>query len=272
MSRKTIVRLASTLALAASCAAAAAPPPVDDAPQHVEVTARVPGAREEKTLAQLRSAQQAFEEHHALAPAATLAFRLYPRRATPEFASLRLFLVTDDGRVPVPLDDHQRFTLDPAWSGIGQGAVLQANVPDGDIAWHADVRTPGIPDGERRLGDLRLECEVDTFHGNLQRGLRSPASAILAAQGQLCRDDDAEAWFADEPVFGVTLVDGARRQPLAYSYLHGSTGTMALAALFDWSYHLRDRAYFLPLEDASWPDDTRVVLDPMSAPQPEVAP
>ena len=260
-------------ALAASCAAfAAQPAPADDTPQHVEVTARIPGAREEKTLAQLLSAQQAFERHHALAPAAALAFRLYPRRDPQAFEGLRLFLVTDDERRPVPLDDHQRFTLDPAWAGVASKALLQTNLPDGDVAWKVDVRTPGLPADERRLGDLRLECEADTFHGNLQRGMRTPASAILSAQGRLCQDDDAEAWFAEVPIFGVTLVDGARRQPLAYSYLHGSTGTMALAPLFDWSYHLRDRAYFLPLEDTSWPDDTRVVLDPMAAPQPESAP
>ena len=59
---------------------------------------------------------------------------------------------------------------------------------------------------------------------------------------------------------------------LPYAYLHGSTGTMALAGLFDWPYALRDRAYFLPLEDRSWPDDTQVLFDAMDDPQPEPAP
>ncbi len=241
------------------------------AAEQVEIVARVPGAREKKTLAQLRAARQAFEQHHGLAPAAALAFRLYPRRDAQAFERLRLFLVVGDERRPVALDALQRFQLDPAWAGLDGDALLQTNLPDGDVAWKVDVRSPGLPDGERRLGDLRLECEADTFHGDLQRGLRTPASAILDAQGKLCQDDDAQAWFAEQPIFGVTLVAGARRQPLAYSYLHGSTGTMALAALFDWPYHLRDRTYFLPLEDTSWPDDTRVVLDAMDAPQPPLA-
>ena len=244
----------------------------DDVPQRVVVTAPQPGAREEKTLAQLLRARDAFDKHHALAPDATLAFRLYPRLDAHDFERLRLFLVRGDDRIPVALDERRRFVLDPAWTDADAGAVLQTNLPDGAVAWKVDVRTPGLPDDERRLGDLRLECEADTFRGNLQRGLRTPASAVLDAQGKLCRDDDAQAWFAEWPIFGVTLVDGARRQRLAYSYLHGSTGTMALAPLFDWPYHLRDRTYFLPLEDTSWPDDTRVVLDPMDAPQPQAAP
>ncbi len=268
-SRTAPVVLASLAAVSCWTAPARA---ADDAAQHVDIVARVPGTREEKTLAQLLRARDAFDRHRALAPAATLGFRLYPRLGTADFARLRLTLVRGDERTPVALDDHQRFVLDPAWPSADTDAVLQTNLPDGAVAWKVDVRSPGVPDDERRLGDLRLECEADTFHGNLQRGLRTPASAVLDAQGKLCQDDDAQAWFAEWPIFGVTLVDGARRRPLAYSYLHGSTGTMALASLFDWSYHLRDRTYFLPLEDTSWPDDTRVVLDPMDAPQAQASP
>jgi hypothetical protein len=238
--------------------------------QHVQVTGIRPGPRDEKTLAQLLGAQDAFNRHHALAPDATLEFRLYARLDPADLASLRLFRVDGAQRQEVPLDDHQRFALDPGWTraDADRGVLLQTNLPDGAVAWKVDVRSPGFPADRRRLGDLRLECEADTFHGNLQRGLRTPVSAILDASDELCQLDDAQVWFAERPVFGVTLVAGARRRTLPYSYLHGSTGTMALAPLFDWPYALRDRAYFLPLDDASWPDDTAVVFDAMDDPQP----
>jgi hypothetical protein len=240
-----------------------------DPTQRVEIVAKAPGAREEKTLAQLRAAQQAFERHHALAPEAGLAFRLYARLDPADLSRLRLFYVTDTERRPVPLDDHQRFTLDPAWTDAG--ALLQTNLPDGAVAWKIDVRTPGIGDDERRLGDLRLECEADMFHGNLQRGIRSPAAALMSAQDDLCRLDDAEIWFAERPIFGVVLRSAERRLRLPYRYVHCSDGTMALARLFDWPYALRDRAFFLPLEDASWPDEARVAFDYMDDPQPGTA-
>ena len=241
--------------------------------QQVQVTAHLPGARDEKTLAQLLSAQDAFTRHRALAPDATLGFRLYARLDPHDLERLRLFRVDGQQRREVPLDDHQRFKLDPAWTraDADHGVLLQTNLPDGAVAWKVDVRTPGIPDDRRRLGDLRLECEADTFHGNLQRGLRTPISAILDASDELCLLDDAQAWFAERPLFGVTLVDGTRRRTLPYRYLHGSNGTLALAGLFDWPYALRDRTWFLPLDDRSWPDDTQVVLDAMDDAQPEPA-
>jgi hypothetical protein len=239
----------------------------------VEVTAPVPGAREQKTLAQLLAAQHAFEEHRALAPQATLAFRLYARLDPADLDTLHLDWVAGDERRRVPLDDHHRFALDPAWSAPGapRDAVLQTNLPEGAVAWKVEVRTPGIGDDARRLGDLRLECEADMFHGNLQRGIRSPSAAIMAAEGELCLLDDAEIYFAERPIFGVLLESGARRRRLPYRYVHVSDGTMALAGLFDWPYALRDRSFYLPLEDRSWPDDTRVVFDYMDAPQEDLA-
>ena len=252
-----------------SAAAASAP-----AAQQVEVAAQLPGARDEKTLAQLLDARGAFDRHHALAPDATLAFRLYARLDPKDLARLHLFRVDGKRREEVSLDDHQRFALAPTWTraDADRGVLLQTNLPDGAVAWKVDVRSPGVPEDRRRLGDLRLECEADTFRGNLQRGLRTPVSAIMDASDELCLLDDAEVWFADRPVFGVTLASGERRRTLPYGYLHGSTGMMALAGLFDWPYALRDRAYFLPLEDKSWPDDTQVVFDGMDDPQPQPQP
>ena len=257
------------LVLVLLCAPAAA----ESTAQQVEVTAALPGARDEKTLSQLLAAREAFDRHHALAPDATLAFRLYARLDAKDLDRLRLFLVDGKQHTDVPLDAQQRFALLPDWTRAlaDRGALLQTNLPDGAVAWKVDVRSPGVPADRRRLGDLRLECEADTFHGNLQRGLRTPMSAVLDADDELCRLDDAEAWFAERPIFGVSLGYGTRRRVLPYSDLHGSTGTMALAALFDWPYALRDRTYFLPLEDTSWPDDTQVVFDAMDDPQPEPA-
>ena len=271
--RRCVAGLAVVLVLSSQARRATAQAG-ETAAQQVEVTAASPGAHDEKTLAQLLSAREAFERHHALAPAAILAFRLYPRLHPQDLPGMRLYLVDGNRRREVSLDDQQRFALDPTWTraDADRGVLLQTSLPDGAVAWKVDVRTPGIAADRRRLGDLRLECEADTFHGNLQRGLRTPMSAVLDASDELCLLDDAQVWFAERPIFGVTLVSGARRRTLPYDYLHGSTGTMALAGLFDWPYALRDRAYFLPLDDRSWPDDTEVVFDAMDDPQPGATP
>jgi hypothetical protein len=72
-------------------------------------------------------------------------------------------------------------------------------------------------------------------------------------------------WIADEPIFSVTLVSGARRQTLPCDSVYGCKAP-AIFDFMDWHEHLRDRAYWLPIWDTSWPDDTLVVLEPMNSP------
>jgi len=72
-------------------------------------------------------------------------------------------------------------------------------------------------------------------------------------------------FLADRPLFGVTLIAGNRRQVLATDmlYLSGLTSALPspLLALWKNRTYLMDRAFDLPLSDASWPDDTLVVID-----------
>jgi len=63
----------------------------------------------------------------------------------------------------------------------------------------------------------------------------------------------------------VTLVDGSRREVLPVDMLYGGASRDP-----DWKKDrycdceiLFDRAYFVPLGDTSWPDDTLVVLEYM---------
>jgi hypothetical protein len=140
----------------------------------------------------------------------------------------------------------------------------------GTLTWRAEVRTPGLPPDTRRLGDLRLECEVGmkarlvsdyppSFFGWLDE---------LFPQGPAyCqRTEPRYLFFAERPLFGVTLVDGARREALSVDRLYAGATRNA-----EWKKKLPhcdcevliDRAYFVPLGDASWSDDTLVLLEYM---------
>jgi hypothetical protein len=61
--------------------------------------------------------------------------------------------------------------------------------------------------------------------------------------------------FAEKPIFNVMLVDGKRRQYFPIYWLYGNLVPVMYYPFFDWLY-LRDRAYWPPLWDTSWPDDT----------------
>ncbi len=116
-----------------------------------ESTAR----REYKTVADLLSVLDVFErEKGRYAPAAELRIRVQPRRDLADVPELELRhgMVRD----PIALDALGRFTVPPAWRTLPADATVRSRLLNGRLAWMVDVRTPGVAEGSRRLGDLRL--------------------------------------------------------------------------------------------------------------------
>lgn len=237
----------------------------------VEVQGEATTAREKKTLEQLFKAEALFDKHRALAPVAALKFKVYARTQAETTQALELGLMTPSGRQPVALDGEHRFVIDPAWRGLPERTELRSRLADGRVTWRPDIRTLGVPDGERRLGDLRLQCRVG-FGSGVARGTTF-LGGLLDFSFDDCWDRDwSPSNFADRPVFAVTLVHGERRLTLSARLLHGLRDDGG--PKYDWGYSLRERMFRLPIGDASWPDDTRVVFeamdDPPAAPHPAV--
>lgn len=253
---------AAALAFSALALAASAPPP-DAQLGRVQVQGEAAIAREKKTLAQLFKAESLFEQYHALAPAAALKFKVHARTQAETTQALDLALVLPTGRQPVPLDAEDRFVIDPAWRRLDPATEVRSRLADGRVTWRPDIRTPGVPDGERRLGDLRLQCRVG-FGSGVARG----ATGFGWLRSLLIDDCWDKEWspsnFADRPVFAVTLVHGERRLTLSARLLHGLRDDGGPD--YDWGYSLRERMFRLPMGDESWPDDTRVVFEAMDDP------
>jgi hypothetical protein len=203
-----------------------------------------------------------FEQHQYFAPNATLRFKLLPRKPDTRMVGIRL-QVADDSRVlPINVAPDQTFTLK-------ESAQVMPNRKAGTMTWRADVRTPGLPPGTRRLGDLRLECEVGMKSGLISRyprGFFSWLSELLRENAEYChREAPRYLFFAERPIWSVTLVDGERREVLPVDRLYGGATRDP-----EWKKDqycdceaLIDHAYFVPLGDASWPDDTRVEIESM---------
>jgi hypothetical protein len=246
----------------------------------VTVTA-TPGDSVEKSYRKMIRGMDLFERLHAMAPQASLRFKLLPRKRDTDMKDIVLEVVgkTVDIQVPVAPDNTFALERDPqAWA---EDAVVTPNRRSRSMTWRTDIRTPGLPPGTRRLGDLRLECQVGLEAGlvsNNANFITQIANALSEALGYCQRKDARYLFFADRPLFSVTLVDGAHREILPVSKLYADAiddpGLPQDLPYCDCEV-LVDRTYFLPLGDTRWPDDTRVVFEymddgdaPASAPNP----
>ncbi len=229
----------------------------------------------DKSYRKMVQGMDLFAERHALAPAAELRYRVLPRKRDTDIRDVQLRLLGDTVKQPVPLADDGTFTLGRDAKALREDAVVSANRPTQTMTWRADIRTPGLPANTRRLGDLRLECLV-----GMRAGLVSQYPSVLdrffgALQDPASYCGQREVrylFFAEQPVFGVVLHHGERREVLPAARLYAGVlvgDTPQAERRYCDCEALLDRAYTLPLGDKSWPDDTLVELEPMAATVPD---
>lgn len=224
----------------------------------------------EKSYRRMVSAVELFErERAATAPQATLRFKLLPRKPGVSVDDVDLNILGRSVVIPVAVAPDRTFVLPRSDRALDENAVVTPDRIARSMTWRAEVRTPGLPHGVRRLGDLRLECYV-----GMEAGLISEKPSLVGRLVQRLTDSPAYCdsrgnryiFFAERPLFGITLESGERREMLPAARLWaGAVGDDRLRE--DLPYCdcevLLDRAYFLPLGDRSWPDDTRVLFDAM---------
>ncbi|WP_240787183.1 hypothetical protein [Ramlibacter rhizophilus] len=222
----------------------------------------------EKSYPRMVRAMDLFERERALrAPQAVLRFELLPRQPGVNVDDVDLNIVSAGTVIPVPVAPDRSFTLPRDPRALRENAVVTPDRAVRSMTWRAQVRTPGLPANTRRLGDLRLECRV-----GMEAGLISEKPTWAGRLGALLTDtpaycdseDNRYMFFADRPIFGVTLVAGERREALPVRRLWA--GALGDERLREWLPHcdcamLLDRTYYAPLGDARWPDETRVVFD-----------
>lgn len=257
------------IALVAACTAVYAQekPKLELAPVTVTATSRDPV---EKSYRKMTQAMDLFERARAQqAPGATLRFKLLPRKPGTNMDNILLEVVGTTFAYEVPVAPDHTFTLQRDSKAQREDAVVSPNRKRLSMTWRTDIRTPGLPPNSRRLGDLRLECEV-----GLEAGLVSNSNPLIAGianlfttpQGYCSRKDAKYLFFAERPLFNVTLTSGARRESLPIDQLYAMASDDP-DLKNDLPYcdceMLVDRTYFLPLGDRTWPDDTRVEFEYM---------
>ena len=221
----------------------------------------------DKSYRKMIQGMERFERERALAPNASLRFRLLPRTPGVNLEGITLRVAGDTVTVPVPVAPDHSFVLPRNEQALREDAAVLANRKTTSMTWRAAINTPGWPPGTRRLGDLRLECRV-----GVEAGLVSNSSPlfgwigdILVGPDQVCNSPNGNyLFFAERPIFSVRLRAGNRVEELPFKMLyHGGEKTAADLPYCDCQV-LLDRTYFAPIWDTSWPDDTIVEFEYMT--------
>jgi hypothetical protein len=231
-------------------------------------TIRVPSTRDpvDKSYRKMIQGMARFERDHALAPQATLRFQLLPRTPRVDMHGITLRIAGDGVTVPVPVAPDNTFVLPSNEQALREDAAVLANRKTTSMTWRAQVLSPGVPAGMRRLGDLRLECLV-----GMEAGLVSNSSPLfgwlanaLSGADKVCNSADGNyLFFAERPLFSVTLHAGNRTEVLPFKMLYaGGDQTPEMLPFCDCQV-LVDRTYYVPIWDRNWPDDTLVEFEYM---------
>ena len=221
----------------------------------------------DKSYRRMLAGMARFERDRALAPTATLRFRLLPRRPNTRMDDITLRVAGESLSLPVPIASDLSFTLPRNEQAIREDAAVLANRRTDSLTWRAWVVTPGLPAGTRRLGDLRLECRVGMDAGlisNISRAFGWLNDMLTSTEDVCDRADGNYLFFAERPIFGVTLRHGERRWGLPFRMLYAAGEQTKDTLPFCDCQVMLDRTYYAPIWDRSWPDDTLVEFEYMN--------
>lgn len=260
--------------LTAACSTASAQDKPAPALSAVTVAAKANRDPVEKSYRKMVRGMDFFDAQRSVSPNGTLRFRLLPRRPDTDMKSIEMEVIGSTVAFAVAVAPDATFTLARNPRAFDENAQVVPNRKAQSMTWRSDIRTPGLPPGTRRLGDLRLECRV-----GMESGLISNSSNIIGRMTQAVLDTPAYCdrkaprylFFADRPLFSVALASGNRREVLSIDKLYaGASDDPGLKN--DLPYCdcevLVDRAYVLPLGDLSWPDETLVEFEYMEDKKP----
>lgn len=251
---------------------AAAQPPVTDAQQDPldPPVVVVPGTKVALTWPwrTLAAGMEEFDDERDLAPHARLRFRLLLAEGVTALDGVALTLVDGATHTPVPATPDGYFTL--SHERHADDATLAANRNGGQFDANRmpqpDIRTPGLPENVRRLGDLRLECRIKMAMAKDTLGFAKSAlistmvgwnwcAPRMAKYGEAEKDSAVQEGGkgrrkVNEAGYSVTAAVSAQRATLRYG-----------ARTIDLPLRRATTAK-VPIGDTSWPDDALVTFEP----------
>ena len=198
----------------------------------------------------------AFDARHALAPdVPQLLFQARTRGGLPLAGTLLkgaagteplgARLSGDDGyALPLALDDEGRFQVPRSQPALDADAELRLSGKHSEVRVWPYVRSPGLAGNQRRLGDIRLECQVFVAIAKKETPLHIVLLGNTLMLGSdwcgFLKDED-RAWDVPMP---ATLVAAVLREGQRSAVLR-----------------VKGRKFEIPVGDTSWSNDAIVEVE-----------
>ena len=184
-----------------------------------------------------------FDAFHAMAPKVPrLLFAVRSRSNGPLRGELPTAkLQGDDFTLALPVDADARFEVPRSRQAWDADAELILSRKRKEVRVWPHIRTPGLADNQRRLGDIRLECRVMVAIAKKEAPFYIVALAnTVLLTGDWCTfmKDKDRTWSVRMPaeLASAVLVDGNRSRNLG----------------------VEDKAFKVPLFETSWSDDALI--------------
>ena len=225
----------------AAQACAETEPAVEQAAQDAAASVNVKGIRDPdwKPYSAMLKGVARFEEKLARAPGAELKFILEPRRADVDMHGIALRLEGDEAGLAIPLGERHIFSLPVGQGPLYDKAELTVNRKAGSVRWIPYVRSAATSDTLRRLGDLRLACEV---HWAIDKEtLPFAMRTMMSAMGGPCNFVSQKGTYSfteTRRITAATISFNGKSAPVPFS---GSSFTP-------------------PLREQDWSDDSLIAL------------
>ncbi len=189
----------------------------------------------------------AFEKYHQLAPNASLRFRVFKNNDLNKYAidteGLSVRIAGDETSMTIPIAADGTFALPKNQAAFDENADLMLNKKEKLYGGSPEVRTPGIAANMRRLGDLRLECQVGVAIAKKEMNFFQRAAINVLVLGKdLCeinKNNFSYSVAAPGRLASATIVSGDRRKILPS----------------------RRYDFDAPIADQSWPDDALIEFE-----------
>jgi len=186
-----------------------------------------------------------FDDQHALAPAVPqLRFVVRARSGAVLAGDIPTAKLSGDAfTLPLPVGADALFTVPRSAHAWDANAELVLSRKRMDVRVWPHVRTPGLADNQRRLGDVRLECQVFVTIAKKE----APFWAVALANTAFLTGDWCSFFKDADRTWSVTV-----ESPLASAVLREGERTLPL--------RVKGHQFELPLGDPGWSNEAIIDL------------